>query len=381
MENIIININNSNYDQMSHLKTTSIKMSTFEKLMNSKEFVKEIQLGIKKRGNANYLIALVNKTKSLTKYMIETTDYIKENFLNSNLFYKLTQNLESPIEIIEDKQSLKSESTKENYLNIYPNLLKEYVKEGILNIPVIVLNKFIKLGCIFVADLAKDHIIIFKHKAESNYLIFNFYKILNSFFNPTSSIISQPQIKESTNSVKLTVFFYNYVLKSKNKKKSSINFIERNKNRLQYLCEILSPFFKKPLNILLIRLYNLTSESMMLTRTIGKSINKIKFRVVKSKTLRKFYIVNTNKVLDKKQYIYNSLFDSKTINPAQLAGLSIRVAGRVLSERVVPRKTVRSLQIGSLARDKASIVNTQRFTTKNKRGTYSITVKTGHLVT
>ena len=81
MENIIININNSNYDQMSHLKTTSIKMSTFEKLMNSKEFVKEIQLGIKKRGNANYLIALVNKTKSLTKYMIETTDYIKENFL------------------------------------------------------------------------------------------------------------------------------------------------------------------------------------------------------------------------------------------------------------------------------------------------------------
>jgi hypothetical protein len=381
MENIMINLNNNDYNQLSQLKTTSIKISTFEKLMNGKEFVKETQLGIKKRGHANYSTALVNKTKSIYKYMIETTNYIKKNYLNSNVFYNLPQNLESPIEIIEDRQSLKIETMKENYLINYPNILKEYAKEGILDIPKKVLNKFIKIGYKFVAELAQNHIISFKYKAEYNYSMVNIYKILNSFFNTTSSLISQPHIIESTNSINLTLFYHSYVLKSKNIKKSSINYIEKNKTRLEYLCEILSLFFKKPLNLNLIRLYRLTSESNILTRILGKLINKNKFRVLRSKILRKFNIVNSNKILDMKQYLYNSLFDTKTINPGQLAGLSIRVAGRVLSERVIPRITVKSLQIGSLARDKASIVNTQRFTTKNKRGTYSVTVKTGHLVT
>jgi len=57
--------------------------------------------------------------------------------------------------------------------------------------------------------------------------------------------------------------------------------------------------------------------------------------------------------------------------------LKIRVAGRLLTQRVIPRLTVKTIQRGTLARGKAQFVDSARFTNKNKRGSFSITVNYG----
>jgi hypothetical protein len=50
-----------------------------------------------------------------------------------------------------------------------------------------------------------------------------------------------------------------------------------------------------------------------------------------------------------------------------------------LTQRVIPRKTVKNFTRGSLARGKIIYLETARFTNKNKRGAFSITISTGHI--
>ena len=63
--------------------------------------------------------------------------------------------------------------------------------------------------------------------------------------------------------------------------------------------------------------------------------------------------------------------------PGYLTGINLKFAGRFPTQKIVPRKTVKFKEIGSLARKKAILVETARFSNKNRRGSFSITVSTG----
>jgi hypothetical protein len=58
--------------------------------------------------------------------------------------------------------------------------------------------------------------------------------------------------------------------------------------------------------------------------------------------------------------------------------LKIRIAGRLMTQTVVPRKTVKTKLKGAFATGKVNYLDTARFTSKNKRGAFSITVSSGH---
>jgi hypothetical protein len=73
----------------------------------------------------------------------------------------------------------------------------------------------------------------------------------------------------------------------------------------------------------------------------------------------------------------NSNYDIPSVN----SGIKIKVAGRLMTQSVVPRKTVKTIQRGALARGKVFFADNSRFTNKNKRGSYSITVSTSHILT
>ena len=75
----------------------------------------------------------------------------------------------------------------------------------------------------------------------------------------------------------------------------------------------------------------------------------------------------------------NNFSNKSSIIPSYLSGFKIRVAGRLLTQRVIPRLTVKTIQRGTLARGKAKFVDSARFTNKNKRGSFSITVTMGHV--
>jgi len=61
-----------------------------------------------------------------------------------------------------------------------------------------------------------------------------------------------------------------------------------------------------------------------------------------------------------------------------LTGLSLKVSGRLHKQRIVPKQTVKRTNKGPSAASSMMAVQTGTFTGKNKKGSYSIKVQTGH---
>ena len=98
-------------------------------------------------------------------------------------------------------------------------------------------------------------------------------------------------------------------------------------------------------------------------------INKIKLRIIIRKLFEKAVIKNLNKI--------NTLNNKNNIIPAFLSGITIKVAGRLLTHKVVPRQTIKITRRGALAKGKINFSDVARFTNKNKRGAFSITISSG----
>ena len=82
-----------------------------------------------------------------------------------------------------------------------------------------------------------------------------------------------------------------------------------------------------------------------------------------------------------KTKIATLLKSSKTggIN-SNLAGIKIKISGRLMTQRVIPRLTTRVIQKGAITRGKINYINSSRVNLKNKRGAHSITVTMSHLI-
>jgi len=122
----------------------------------------------------------------------------------------------------------------------------------------------------------------------------------------------------------------------------------------------------------LIRIYSPQNESNILANLVGILSNFIKFRYIHMKLFKVSKIKNINKG-------FNNRFSNNKI-PSFLSGIYLKLAGKVLTQRIPKRVKSKVIQLGSLARTKARLINSNRFVNKNKRGTFSITIKTGHII-
>lgn len=261
--------------------------------------------------------------------------------------------------------------------------------------------------------MSYSNIIGFKFKSERNKLIQNIYKLLARSFKAMYCLISKPVFVITPDKIIIQLFYFLFIpniLKIKkiklnnNGKRKKISkklwFKKKKKFRKQYrkfrkikfnirnklrklsnvvitkvfkkkfklLLEILSHFFNKPVHLDLIRLHYPYHDSNILVNLLGIMINKIKLRIIFRKLFEKAVIKNLNKVTGKTNY---------DILPAFLSGINIRVAGRLLTHRVIPRKTVKTIRRGAAAPGKINFSDVARFTNKNKRGAFSITVSSG----
>ena len=177
-----------------------------------------------------------------------------------------------------------------------------------------------------------------------------------------SCLISKPLIVITPNKIVIQLFYYLNKFYSKNK------LLKINNDKLQSLCLNLSKIYKKPVELELDRLHYPYYDSNILSNMIGLISNIVKLRFIIKKLFKIAKIKKTNNFINKSSII-----------PSYLSGFKLRVAGRLLTQRVIPRLTVKTIQRGTLARGKAQFVNSARFTNKNKRGSFSITVTTGHI--
>jgi hypothetical protein len=60
--------------------------------------------------------------------------------------------------------------------------------------------------------------------------------------------------------------------------------------------------------------------------------------------------------------------------PSHIVGIKVRVSGRLMMERSRPRQTVQTAQVGSFAKDNLALVDNASFTTKNKKGAFTVKV-------
>ena len=190
----------------------------------------------------------------------------------------------------------------------------------------------------------------------------NVFTLLESTFLSMSSLISKPIIIITPNKVVIQLFYYLNKYYSKNK------LLNINNNKLESLCLNLSKIYKKPVELELDRLHYPYFDSNILSNMIGLISNIVKLRFIIKKLFSIAKIKKTNKFSNKYSII-----------PSYLSGFKIRVAGRLLTQRVIPRLTVKTIQRGTLARGKAKFVDSARFSNKNKRGSFSITITMGHI--
>jgi Mitochondrial ribosomal protein (VAR1) len=343
--------------------------------------------------NKLFNISNINKTNEIKIEQTLNSIFKMKEFDSKNEAISIYSN---PVEILYSKDN---NSTIPYNLQKKP-IINQYLK-SISN------YNMIKKG-IFISY---SNIIGFNFNSQRNKIIKNIYKLLVGSFKSMYCLISKPVFVMTPDKIIIQLFYFLFIpniLKSKKffnygnrnklskqiwfkrkkrikkqyrnlrkikinvriklRKLSNVVIIKIFKDKFKKLCDILSHLFKKPVQLDLIRLHYPYNDSNILVNLLGIMINKIKLRIIFRKLFEKAVIKNLNKVTGKTKF---------NILPAFLSGVNIKVAGRLLTHRVVPRKTVKIIQRGAAATGKINFSDVARYTKKNKRGAFSITVSSG----
>lgn len=210
-----------------------------------------------------------------------------------------------------------------------------------------------------------------------------------------------------------------------------------NVKKFKLLGILLAKIFKKNIDLQLFKLHNVGLESTIASQVIAQNAKFDKTSTLLKKILRKIniskasliYFNKQNKILSDNNNAYDPNFNNKVIvpvlsklnnniqissklvspisndkqniklsqlydqtknikhlhsNPLALGktvGLSIRIAGRLRSDPIKPKQTVKTITVGSLAKEKSNISDLGSFTSKNRKGTYRISLKMAHIRT
>lgn len=197
------------------------------------------------------------------------------------------------------------------------------------------------------------------------------YDLLFNSFLSMNTLISKPVFEIKNEKVIIHLFIY--LLLNKNKRVNINNsFTTLNKLKLDILCQILSHIFKKPVQLELVRIYYPYFDSNIFVNLLSNIINIIQVRVIMKRFFKKAIIKNPIKIA-KNNFIIKI--------PSLLSGINIRIGGRLLTQRIIPRKTVKTIRKGTLSKGKINFLDEARYTNKNKRGAFTLVVSIGHYLT
>jgi len=397
-------INNTiNTDKLAHLfKNNIAKQIKIDKL-NKNNIPNKQTIPNHKLFNVNFK-GLNLLIKNWTEFNLKTQT--KKFIINSKNNTLSTPTIESTfeenkIEIVNKNENLKQETIPMNILsenkkntnnnnnikNINNNknnknntqTISEYLKS-------ITIYNSIPIGKMFTFSQQQ----IYNFNTVNNKLIKKLYTFLFYSFFSMDSLISKPIFNITNDQIVIHLFYFNFDF-IKNKKNTSFKnisynevqngtlnseieklnnktFIRKNTYKLDLLCKLLSKFFNKPVELHLIKLNYPYLDSNIFVNLLALMINKKNIRFIMKKFF-KFVIIKN--IANK-----NKTFNINKI-PSFLSGIKIKIAGRLLTQRVIPRKTVKVMSRGAYSRSKVNFLDIARYTGKNKRGAFSITVTTG----
>ena len=223
----------------------------------------------------------------------------------------------------------------------------------------VIIQKYLKSFTTLDIDLAQSKNVVYEFKKNKKIIPQNINKILEYSFYEMNSVVSTPNFYISPRNVIINLFLFVVNSNIRN------NFI-----KLQDLSLKLSRLFKKPVKLELTQLYSVANNTQILAQILGKlglsrrnSFARIQGRFFRHQSKKIFF-----------RSIRNKFISFQSI----LTGVNIVLGGRLMRGKIIPRRTVKKIQYGSLARSKSNYVSLHRYTQKNKRGSFSFTVSIGH---
>ncbi len=405
LQSKLMNLNKQNNNLNSFLTNSLFKISTTKQ----KQVLSELKT--KRISNYNSYLIELNKTES-----DKTLDTNKITLKNGRVISKLKAKYLNIIDMFAPNETTSiTSSNKTNNINTQliksnnnNNKIIAHKKTNNSNINLIFnkysdnkISKLLKSLFKFNKDLASFQYFVYNFNSNNNKFLKNITSILNFSFVSMSSLISRPVLKISSNKIVIHLFYYVKLLTANRKKmnrklkyqmRSRLRFImnsnknnrfnnyneytnrfflEKNIKQLKYLASNLSKILKKPVTLDLVRLHYIFNDSQILAKSIGLLSNRMikSFYSITQNTFRKANIMNPFKM---------RILPNNQILPSFTTGIKVKFAGRLMRGRMIPKKTVKLAQEGALARSKANFVTTSRFTKKNKRGIFSVTVSIGH---
>jgi hypothetical protein len=164
---------------------------------------------------------------------------------------------------------------------------------------------------------------------------------------------------------------------------------------LEFLCINLSKIMNTSVVLDLVELQAYHLEGNILANSIGIITDKLgrNFRRTVNRIFKKSIIINPDKMVRTlpsvregyiKKYMSATLQDGGTGYTggnkaiAFFTGINVRLAGRLSRQSIIPRKTVKTIQKGSLARRHTDFLTISKYTAKNRRGIFCYTITIGH---
>jgi ribosomal protein S3 len=138
------------------------------------------------------------------------------------------------------------------------------------------------------------------------------------------------------------------------------------------LGQVLSKLFKRPVELRLVRLHYPYLNSYILAQYIAINSNRYNFTRIQRAIFNALRAVKASSLHDSA--------GSDQVLPSYITGMKIRVSGRLLTQRSVPRQTVQTAQIGSFS-GQDNVIDFGSYTTKNKKGAFTVKVWISQLPT
>jgi Mitochondrial ribosomal protein (VAR1) len=340
----------------------SNKTNKLNKLSNNLDF--------NSKNSLNYFKNLVSfNVKGLNLYNKNLNSYIsKSNY--KNLVFNLKKDDSSikkntELLLIETKTEIGTETEIiTNSLNFKNNIQKMSLNNY--------LNSF-AINKIIYEDKKFNYVknIDYKYNTVNNNFIKKIYDFLFYSFYSMNSLISKPIFEINNDKVIIHLFFY---LFKNNKFNKNNTFIKLNNLKLNIICKILSSVFRKPVEFDLVRLYYPYFDSNIFVNLLSALINNIQIRIIMQTFFKKAIIKDPNKSNNNNNSLIIKI-------PSLLSGIKIRIGGRLMSHRIIPKQTLKIIRKGTLSKGKLKFLDEARYTNKNKRGAFTLTISIGHYLT
>ena len=365
--NVPSEILNNSYE---NLLTARKEVEPFERITPEKFRLKTNKIS---EFNKNLKIFSLGKNNKEASELIKKTKKI--NNINSNL-NQITKNkvvVEKLIKEVKNTNILDLQRKEKKIIEIgtINNINQfKYSEKNKFNSNEITknLNYLLK----FDPYLAQSQHIYYFFKKSNSKLIKNISSILEYSFLKMYSLISKPVYYITPDNLYVNLFFFRLKnKKNKKNKKSLSSLFNLNSQNLEILSANLSNFISKNVHFDLNRIRKLNLDSNILAHFIARycDFKKIKFSKIAKRVLRLSKIKNS-----KNYYSYNGII------PSFLTGIKIKLGGRLSTQKISARQTVKITQRGSLTRRTTDLVSKSRMTGINKKGTFCVTVTIGQKI-